>query len=40
MTAWVNDSVFEFEAISADSEKIVFLSKLPLDLGLLEEQSV
>lgn len=27
MTAWANDSVFEFEVISADSEKIVFLSK-------------
>ena len=27
MTAWANDSVFEFEVLSADSEKIVFLSK-------------
>lgn len=27
ITAWANDSVFEFEVISADSEKIVFLSK-------------
>lgn len=27
MTAWANDSIFEFEVISADSEKIVFLSK-------------
>ncbi len=27
MTAWANDSVFEFEVISADDEKIVFLSK-------------
>lgn len=27
MTAWANDSVFEFEVISADKEKIVFLSK-------------
>lgn len=27
MTAWANDSVFEFEVVSADSEKIVFLSK-------------
>lgn len=27
ITAWANDSVFEFEIISADSEKIVFLSK-------------
>lgn len=27
MTAWANDSVFEFEVVSADSEKIVFRSK-------------
>ena len=27
MTAWANDSVFEFEVLSADSEKIVFHSK-------------
>lgn len=27
MTAWANDSVFEFEVVSADQEKIVFLSK-------------
>lgn len=27
MTAWANDSVFEFEIVSADEEKIVFLSK-------------
>lgn len=27
MTAWANDSVFEFEVISADRDKIVFLSK-------------
>ncbi len=27
MTAWANDSVFEFEVVSADSEKIVFFSK-------------
>ncbi len=27
MVAWANDSVFEFEVVSADSEKIVFLSK-------------
>ncbi len=27
MTAWANDSVFEFEVVSADPEKIVFLSK-------------
>lgn len=27
MTAWANDSVFEFEVISADSGKIVFRSK-------------
>lgn len=27
MVAWANDSIFEFEVISADSEKIVFLSK-------------
>ncbi|WP_295749300.1 pyruvate kinase [uncultured Oscillibacter sp.] len=27
MTAWANDSVFEFEVIAADSEKVVFLSK-------------
>lgn len=27
MIAWANDSVFEFEVVSADSEKIVFLSK-------------
>lgn len=27
MTAWANDSIFEFEVLSADSEKIVFLSK-------------
>lgn len=27
MTAWANDSVFEFEVVSADSERIVFLSK-------------
>lgn len=27
MTAWANDSVFEFEVVSADSEQIVFLSK-------------
>lgn len=27
MTAWANDSVFEFEVISADSGRIVFLSK-------------
>lgn len=27
MTAWANDSVFEFEVISASSEKIVFRSK-------------
>ena len=27
MTAWANDSVFEFEVVSADREKIVFLSK-------------
>lgn len=27
MTAWANDSVFEFEVVSANSEQIVFLSK-------------
>ena len=27
MTAWANDSMFEFEVVSADAEKIVFLSK-------------
>ena len=27
MTAWANDSIFEFEVVSADSKKIVFLSK-------------
>lgn len=27
MTAWANDSVFEFEVLDADSEKITFLSK-------------
>lgn len=27
MTAWANDSIFEFEVVSADSEKIIFLSK-------------
>lgn len=27
MTAWANDSVFEFEVLSADQEKIIFLSK-------------
>lgn len=27
MTAWANDSMFEFEVVSADVEKIVFLSK-------------
>jgi len=27
MTAWANDSVFEFEVVSADSEKIAFRSK-------------
>lgn len=27
MTAWANDSIFEFEVVSADREKIVFLSK-------------
>lgn len=27
MTAWANDSIFEFEVISADREKIRFLSK-------------
>lgn len=27
MTAWANDSIFEFEVVSADKEKIVFLSK-------------
>ena len=27
MTAWANDSVFKFEVLSADSEKIVFRSK-------------
>lgn len=27
MTAWANDSVFEFEVVSANSERIVFLSK-------------
>lgn len=27
MTAWANDSVFEFEVIAADREKITFLSK-------------
>lgn len=27
MTAWANDSVFEFEVVSADRDKIVFLSK-------------
>ena len=27
MTAWANDSVFEFEVISTDQDKIVFLSK-------------
>ncbi len=27
MVAWANDSIFEFEVVSADSEKIVFLSK-------------
>lgn len=27
MTAWANDSIFEFEVVSADSEKVVFLSK-------------
>lgn len=27
MTAWANDSIFEFEVVAADSEKIVFRSK-------------
>lgn len=27
MTAWANDSVFEFEVVRADSDKITFLSK-------------
>ncbi len=27
MTAWANDSIFEFDVVSADNEKIVFLSK-------------
>ena len=27
MTAWANDSIFEFEVVSADSEKITFISK-------------
>lgn len=27
MTAWANDSVFEFEVVSADSKKITFFSK-------------
>lgn len=27
MIAWANDSMFEFEVVSADAEKIVFLSK-------------
>lgn len=27
MTAWANDSVYEFEVISADAERITFLSK-------------
>lgn len=27
MTAWANDSIFEFEVVSSDQEKIVFLSK-------------
>jgi len=27
MTAWANDSIFEFEVVSADAEKIIFLSK-------------
>ncbi len=27
MTAWANDSVFEFEVVATDSEKITFLSK-------------
>lgn len=27
MTAWANDSIFEFEVISANQERIVFLSK-------------
>lgn len=27
MTAWANDSIFEFEVISSDKERIVFLSK-------------
>lgn len=27
MTAWANDSMFEFEVVSADAEQIVFLSK-------------
>jgi len=27
MIAWANDSIFEFEVVSADSEKVVFLSK-------------
>ena len=27
MIAWANDSIFEFEVVSADCEKIVFLSK-------------
>ncbi|MGN1167605.1 MAG: pyruvate kinase [Lachnospiraceae bacterium] len=27
MIAWANDSIFEFEVVSADNEKIVFLSK-------------
>ncbi len=27
MTAWANDSIFEFEVIDADEEKITFLSK-------------
>lgn len=27
MTAWANDSIFEFEVLSADSEKVVFRSK-------------
>ncbi len=27
MTAWANDSIFEFEVVSADCDKIVFMSK-------------
>lgn len=27
MTAWANDSIFEFEVVSADRERVVFMSK-------------